>query len=390
MKSNLKPMLELIEKEKGISRNELISLLESAMTSAFSKHARGLIYSAKIDPQSGEMQVFVQKEVVSEVKDPTNQIAKEEALSIDSATEVGQTVEVEVPADKFGRIAAQTAKQIIVQKIKENERESLYDKYKNRAGQIASVKLYRFVKKAAIVEIGDTEAILPDREQIPGEKLRRGSSFKVYIVEVTRGNKGPRIVVSRTHPGLVEGLFKMEVPEVEEGIVKIVKIVRDPGVRCKVAVDSSNPRVDPIGACVGINGVRVQVVISELSGERIDLIKHSDNIKNYLASSLSPAEVIDVDVTNRKKKEARLIVSDDTLSLAIGKNGQNVRLAARLTQWHLDIESETQLKEIKQEKFTTGLKNISGLPGVGQKTAKLLIKNGLDNLDKILETGEKG
>jgi N utilization substance protein A len=389
MKSNLNPMLELIEKEKGIPRKELISLLESAMTSAFSKHAKGLTYTAKIDPQSGEMQVFVLKEVASEVTDPSNQILKAEALELDPSAEIGLPVEVEVPANKFGRIAAQTAKQIIFQKIKEKERESLYNKYKNRAGEMASVKLYRFVNKAAIVEIGDTEAILPDREQISHEKLRRGSSFRVFIVEVTRGNKGPRILVSRTHPGLVEGLFRTEVPEVEEGIVKVVKIVRDPGVRCKVAVSSSNPRVDPIGACVGINGVRVQAVIAEMGGERIDLIKYSDNIEQYLANSLSPADVLNVVITDREKKEARLVVNDDMLSLAIGKNGQNVRLAARLTQWHLDIQSETQLQEIKQEKFKTGFKNIAGLPGVGEKTAKLLIENGLDSLDKISDGGEK-
>ncbi|MEA3506337.1 MAG: transcription termination factor NusA, partial [Elusimicrobiota bacterium] len=352
MKSNLNPMLKLMEKEKGIPRADLIELLESAMTSAFSKHARGTTYTAKIGSESGEMQVFVRKEVVSKVSDETNQISKTDALKIDPAAEIGQTVDVEVAAEKFGRIAAQTAKQIIVQKIKENERENLYDKYKDRVGQILTVKLYRFVRDSAIVEIGDTEAILPDREQIPGERLSRGSSFKVYIVEVTRGSKGPRILVSRTHPGLVEGLFRMEVPEVEEGVVKVLKIVRDPGVRCKAAVDSTNSRVDPIGACVGINGVRVQAVISELGGERIDLIKHSDNIEQYLVNSLSPADVSEVIITDRKKKEARLVVNDDMLSLAIGKNWQNVRLADRLTQWHLDIQSETQLQEIKQKKFT--------------------------------------
>jgi len=389
MVTNLKPVLEQIEKEKGISSSEVFEMLESALASAFRKHATGKAqnYSAKIDRETGVIKVYVEKEVVSEVKDPASEIDKVSAMAIDPSVKVGDTVNVEVPADKFGRIAAQTAKQIIIQKIRENERENLFQEYKLKEGQIVTATVYRFTKNACILEMGKVEAIMPAREQIKRQRLERGDSVKVYIVDVENSSRGPRILASRTHPGLVAGLFKLEVPEIAEGIVEIKKIVRDPGLRCKVAVTSSNSRVDPIGACVGINGVRVQSVINELGGERMDLIKYSEDIKEYLSNSLSPAEASEVIILDQEKKEARVVVTNEMLSLAIGKNGQNVRLAARLTGWHIDIQSEEQMKNLQKHEFEKGYTEIINLPGVGEKTARILIENGMDTVEKIKKGG---
>jgi N utilization substance protein A len=391
---NLKQVLSQIEKEKGISSEEVIQMLESALMSAFKKHAvdKSLEYTAKVDPQTGQIKVFVEKEVVNRVKDPVKEIDKVSAMLTEPSIQVGAKVNVEVPADQFGRIAAQTAKQIILQKIRENERENIYKEFKTKEGEIVTGTVYRFLDGGCIIEMGKVEAILPERERIKKERLSRGDSLKFYVIEVEKSGRGPRIIVSRTHPGLVAGLFKLEVPEVSEKVVQIVKIVRDPGVRCKVAVFSNNLRVDPIGACVGINGVRVQSVINELGGERMDLIKYSEDIKEYLANSLSPAKTSKVIILDQEKKESRIVVSDEMLSLAIGKNGQNVRLAARLTDWHIDIQSESQMKElIKSEVLKTDMDmNITNIPGVGEKTAKLLAGAGYDTAQKIKDAGLEG
>ncbi len=380
---NLKEALKQIEQDKGIPTEELIHMVEHALDSAYRKHAPGENYRAKIEPDTGKIKVFSPKKVVTSVKDPSTEIKKTDAIKIDPAVSAGDVIEVEVDASKFGRIAAQTAKQIIIQKIRENERENVFKDFKSKEGSIVTANVYRFISGGCIVEIEGAEAILPDREQIKKERLNRGNPIKVYVVEVSKSGRGPRILVSRTHPGLVEGLFRMEVPEIVEGEVSIEKIVREPGVRCKVAVSSKNTRIDPIGACVGINGVRVQAVINELAGERMDLIKHSDDIKKFLKSSLSPADVKDVEITDPEKKEARVVVADEMLSLAIGKNGQNVRLAARLTGWHIDIQPESEEKEKKKDDFQKAFATITALPGVGEKTARLMIDSGLDSLDKI-------
>lgn len=389
MESDLKLILEQIEKEKGISSEEIISMIEDALTSAFSKHGEslGLDYTASVDKETGKMRVFVEKNVVKKVEDANREIDKISALKINPSIQVGDRIQVEIPSDKFGRIAAQTAKQIIIQKMRESERDNIYSEYKTKEGELLTGTVYRFTNNACIIETGKTEAFLPEREQIRNQRLVRGDSIKLYIVEVSKGSKGAKILVSRTHPGLVVGLFKLEVPEVADGVVEIIKTVRDPGTRCKVAVMSHNPKVDPIGACVGINGVRVQSVINELAGERMDLIKYSDDIKEYLANSLSPAKTEEITIIDEEKKEARIIVSDDMLSLAIGKNGQNVRLAARLTNWHIDIQSYSQVQEARKKEPKKIDIEIKSLPGVGEKTAKLLIENGIDSIAKIRQGG---
>jgi len=390
MDSNLKPILEQIEKEKGISSEEVMSLIESALTSAFKKHSEisGTDYTATMDRETGQIKVYAQKTVVKKVHDDINEIDKTKAMLIDPAVQLGDIVPVEVPANKFGRIAAQTAKQIIIQKMRENERDNIYNEFKVKENELITGIVYRFTNNASIIEIGRTEAILPEREQIRNQRLKRGDSIKLYVVEVSKSNRGPKILVSRTHPGLVSGLFKLEVPEVAEGVVEIIKIVRDPGIRCKVAVLSHNNRVDPIGACVGINGVRVQSVINELAGERMDLIKYSDDIKEYLANSLSPAKVDEINIIDENKKEARIIVLDEMLSLAIGKNGQNVRLAARLTNWHIDILSKSQSKQVEIEDHKKEKVNsMKKLPGVGEKTLQLLTEHGIDSIEKMQQGG---
>ncbi len=387
---NLKSILEQIEREKGIPSEELISMIESASTSAFKKHgvSQGLNYNASIDRESGKLKVFVEKNVVKKVADAEREIDKISALTIDSSVQLGDKIQVEISADKFARIAAQTAKQIIIQKMRENERENVYNEYKAKEGELLTGIVYRSTGKTYIIEIGKAEAILPEREQIKSQKLTRGDSVKLYIVEVSKGTRGSKILVSRTHPGFVAELFKLEVPEIADGVVEIMKIVRDPGIRCKVAVLSHNPRVDPIGACVGINGVRVQSVINELGGERMDLIKYSDDIKEYLANSLSPAKVEEIAIVDETKKEARIVVSDEMLSLAIGKSGQNVRLAARLTNWHMDIQSGSQQRDNqKTQALRENIVEIKNLPGVGEKIVGLLIKNGINSIQKIRESG---
>ncbi len=402
MESNLKPVLEQIEREKGIPREEVKYMLETALQSAFKKHAqeKDVEYSAKVNPETGEIKVYAEKEVVEKVDNPGKQIKKMAALKIDPAAQSGDVVKVEVPADKFGRIAAQTARQIIIQKMRENERESIYQEFKKKEGQIVTGNVYRFTQKSCILEVGRTQAILPKWEQIKGERLNRGDNLRVYIIEVKKASKGPKIFVSRTHPGLVAKLFRLEVPEIAEHVVEIARIVRNPGIRCKVAVKSNNERVDPIGACVGINGVRVQAVINELQGERIDLIKYSDNEREYLKSSLSPAQVREVIILDEERKEARLVVEDDMLSLAIGRNGQNVRLAARLTNWHLDIQSRSQMKELAKKKMTRKkdekspeeqpkMEDISVLKGVGEKTAGLLKEAGYKDINGLSKSNSE-
>jgi N utilization substance protein A len=392
--NGLKPILEQIEKEKGISSEELFSMIENALTSVFRKHgeSEGLEYIAHMDRDTAQIMVFLEKKVVKKVKDSLREIDKISAMKIDPAAQTGDMVKVEIPADKFGRIAAQTAKQIIIQKMRENERDNIYQEYKEKEGELLTGTVYRFTNNACIIDMGKIEAILPERENIKTQKLHRGDSIKVFVVEVSKSNKGPKILVSRTHPGLVAGLFKLEVPEVADGVVEISRIVRDPGVRCKVAVLSNNSRVDPIGACVGINGVRVQSVINELGGERMDLIKYSDDINEYLGNSLSPAKIESITIIDEEKKEARIVVSDDMLSLAIGKNGQNVRLAARLTNWHIDIQTTSQIKDLLEKQVNNiepSEEKAEEKPSViSQKYMDLLKEHGFDTIDKIMQASK--
>ncbi len=345
--------LQQIEKEKGISKEILVDAINAALVSAYKKNF-GSAQNVKvtIEPETGNVKVFSQKTVVDEIDNPLLEISKEEARTISPIYQIGDIVEVEVTPKNFGRIAAQTAKQVVVQRIREAERGVIFQEYMNRENEIVNGMVQRWEKNNVMIDMGRTEAVLPPSEQIEKEEYTPGSRLKLYIVEVKMTTKGPQIVVSRTHPGLVKRLFELEVPEIFDGIVQIKGISREAGARTKIAVHSTDPNVDPVGACVGPKGVRVQSIVNELKGEKIDIVKWSEDIREFIASSLSPAKVVSVEI-NEDEKAARVIVKDYQLSLAIGKEGQNARLAARITGWKIDIKSESQVEVRKGEEGET-------------------------------------
>lgn len=341
--------LDQIEKEKGIDKEILLEAIEAAITSAYKRNF-GSAQNVKItiDRDSGEVKVFSIKNIVENVESELLEISLEEAKKIDPNYEVGDVIEEIVKPKNFGRIAAQTAKQVVVQRIREAERGIIYDLYVDREDEIITGMVQRKERSNVYVDLGKTEAVLGPSEQMPGEVYNHGDRIKLYIVEVKKTTKGPQILVSRTHPGLVKRLFELEVPEIYDGIVEIRSISREAGSRTKMAVYSYNEEVDPVGACVGHKGARVQQIVNELKGEKIDIIKWSEDPKEYISSALSPAKVISVDI-NEAEKSAKVVVEDYQLSLAIGKEGQNARLAAKLTGWKIDIKSKSQSNNADSE-----------------------------------------
>jgi N utilization substance protein A len=341
--------LDQIEKEKGINKEVLLEAIEAAITSAYKRNF-GSAQNVKItiDRETGEVKVYSLKNVVEEVETDLLEISIEDAKKIDPNYENGDIVEELVRPKNFGRIAAQTAKQVVVQRIREAERGIIYNLYVDRVDEIITGIVQRKERANVFVDLGRTEAILGSSEQMIGENYNHGDRIKLYIVEVKKTTKGPQILVSRTHPGLVKRLFELEVPEIFDGIVELRSISREAGSRTKIAVYSNNEEVDPVGACVGHKGARVQQIVNELKGEKIDIIKWSENPKDYIASALSPAKVLLVEV-NEDSKSAKVVVDDYQLSLAIGKEGQNARLAAKLTGWKIDIKSRSQSDLMIQE-----------------------------------------
>lgn len=350
MSAELIHALEQIEKEKGIGKEVLIDAIEAALITAYRRNfGSAMNVEVYIDRLTGDVRVFALKNIVEKVKDPSTELSLEQAKQFGAEFEVGDVVEVEVTPRKFGRIAAQTAKQVVMQRIREAERGIIYEEFSNKEEDIVSGVITRFERKNVIVDLGRTEAILPPSEQIPGEVYNIHDRIKAYVINVKKTNKNPQIFISRTHPGLVKRLLELEVPEIHDGTVEIKTIAREPGSRTKIAIYSKNENVDPVGACVGQKGSRIRAIVEELRGEMIDVIKWSSNPEEYIASSLSPAKVIRVDV-DEENKVARVIVPDFQLSLAIGKEGQNARLAAKLTGWKIDIKSESQLRaQIEQQ-----------------------------------------
>ncbi|MCR4434593.1 MAG: transcription termination factor NusA [Clostridiales bacterium] len=344
MSAELIHALEQLQKEKGINKEVLIEAIEAALISAYKRNF-GTSQNVKIiiDRVSGDVKVFALKKVTANPENEFLDISLEEAKKIDSRYEEDDMAEIEVTPKKFGRIAAQTAKQVVVQRIREAERGIIFDEFMNKESDIVTGIIQRSERKNVIIDLGKTEAVLAPTEQTPGEEYRFNDRIKTYIIEVKKTTKGPQIMVSRTHPGLVKRLFELEVPEIHEGIVEIKSIAREPGSRTKIAVFSKDDNVDPVGACVGQKGTRVQAIVDELKGEKIDIIKWSSNPEEFISSSLSPAKVIRVDI-NEESKSAKVTVPDFQLSLAIGKEGQNARLAAKLTGWKIDIKSESQLR----------------------------------------------
>ncbi len=335
-----------LEREKGISANILLEAIEAALLSAYKRNF-GSLQNAKvlIDRETGDCKVYAQRNVVEVVTDPRLEISLSEAMAIDPLYNLDDVVETEVTPRNFGRIAAQTAKQVVVQRIREAERNIIYEQFANREGDIVSGVVQRIEQKNAFIELGKTEAILTPAEQIPGETYNPGDRVKAYIVEVKKTTKGPQIFVSRTHPGLLKRLLELEVPELQEGVVELKSVAREAGYRSKIAVFSRDENVDPVGACVGPKGMRVQTIVNELHGEKLDIIKWDSEPSKFVASSLSPAKVAAVEIWE-DEKVARVIVPDYQLSLAIGKEGQNARLAAKLTGWKIDIKSESQMAEL--------------------------------------------
>lgn len=335
--------LEQIEKDKGISKDILIEAVEAALISSYKRNfGSAQNVRVEISRDTGEVHVYSQKTITDDVVDDMLEIHIDDAKKSNRNYEVGDIFESEVTPRNFGRIAAQTAKQVVVQRIREAERGIVYDEFINRESEIITGEVSRVSKGSVYISLGRTEAILGPTEQIPNEEYQHGDRIKCYIVEVKKTTKGPQILLSRTHPGLVKRLFELEVPEIHDGTVEIKSISREAGSRTKIAVDSRDLNVDAVGACVGPKGARVQTIVDELKGEKIDIIKYSDDPKEFISSSLSPAKVILCEV-NPEEKTAKVVVPDYQLSLAIGKEGQNARLAAKLTGWKIDIKSESQV-----------------------------------------------
>jgi N utilization substance protein A len=350
---SIKHAIEQIVKEKGIDRNVVIEAMEQAvLTAANKKYRNTRELEARYNPDTGEVELFEFVIVVDEVQDSYKEIDLEEAKEIDPEVEIGDSLGEKLDASGFTRIAAQTAKQVIIQKVREAERETIFNEYSDRQWEIITGMVRRFEKGELLVDLGRAEAVLPSKEQMPREVYRPGDRIRAIITEIRMTTKGPQIILSRTHPSMLAKLFEAEVPEIAEGIVEINAVVRDPGSRAKVAVSSNDRDVDPVGACVGMRGARVQNVVSELRGEKIDIIPWSEDIARFACNALSPAQVSKVFV-DEECRALEIIVADDQLSLAIGKRGQNVSLAARLTGCRIDIKSESKVAEAEQQDFAS-------------------------------------
>ncbi|MGN1387002.1 MAG: transcription termination factor NusA [Bacillus sp. (in: firmicutes)] len=345
MSSELLDALVILEKEKGISRDVLIEAIEAALVSAYKRNFnQAQNVRVDLNLERGTMRVLARKDVVDEVFDSRLEISLEDARRIDPNYSVEDVVELEVTPKDFGRIAAQTAKQVVTQRVREAERGIIYNEFIDREEDIMNGIVQRVDSRYIYVSLGKIEALLPASEQMPNEQYKPHDRIKVYITKVERTSKGPQIYVSRTHPGLLKRLFETEVPEIFDGTVEIKSVAREAGDRSKISVHTDIPNVDPVGACVGQKGQRVQVIVNELKGEKIDIVKWSENPVEFVANALSPSKVLEV-LVNKEEKATTVIVPDYQLSLAIGKRGQNARLAAKLTNWKIDIKSESDARE---------------------------------------------
>ncbi len=380
MLPDLKRLIELMGKEKGIDKEIIIDALETAvLTAARKKMGQDLDLEAAYNDEAGEVEVFQFKTVVNTVVNPDTQMSLEEArATLDEDAELGDSLGMKIETNTFGRIGVQTAKQIIIQKVKDAERDNIYEEFKDRKGSLVNGSVQRFEGGNIIVNLGRTEGIIPTSEQIHKEAFRRGERIRAYIYDVKRISKGPQIILSRTHPGFLKGLFDLEVPEISEGLIEIVSVAREPGNRSKIAVRTKDRDIDPVGACVGMRGSRVQGVVQELRGEKIDIVPYSEDSVAYVCSALSPAKVDRV-IIDEEGRSIEVVVPDDQLSLAIGKNGQNVRLAARLTGWKIDVKNDTTVATQKEE----GVKALAAIEGLDEHTAEVLYNEGFKNISMV-------
>ena len=377
--SDIKRVVEQVSRDKGISREVLIKALEEALKSAArKKYGNKMEIEVQYNEDLGEIEVFQFKDVAEVVTEPALEISLEEGRKLDPDCEIGDSLGTKMDTTTFGRIAAQSAKQVIIQKIKDAEKDAVFASFIDRKGEILNGIVQRMDRGDIIVNLGQTEGIVPVREQVPRESYRRGDRVRALILDVLHESRGPQIILSRTHADFLINLFKMEVPEISEGIVKIMGATREPGVRAKISVASSNADIDPVGACVGMKGSRVQNVVQELRGEKIDIISWHVDSARYVCNALAPAEIsrVIIDETNRTME---VIVPDEFLSIAIGKRGQNVRLASRLTGWHLDVKSETKYSDAMR----SGYDSLLALPGVGISLADALYEKGLFSAEEI-------
>lgn len=383
--NELMSALEQIEKDQGISKDEILKMVEQALVSAYRKHAGQQVnVVAAISPASGQIQAYVVKNIVESVSNPVVEITAAEAARVRNGVVEGTELRIPVDARDFARIAAQTAKQVLVQKVRETQRESLYNEYKPKEGTMINGTVLRFLSRNIVVDLGrGSEAIMPVREQVRREHWAVGDRIRALILKVERSHRGPEIVLSRAHPDFVKRLFEQEVPEIYEKTVDVVTVVREPGFRSKVVVRTNNPKVDPVGACVGVKGSRVRPIINELQGERIDLVAYSPDSETFISNAMSPVKPLMVRILSQVERRAEVLVSDDQLSLAIGKAGQNVRLANKLTNWNLDVRSESQKREAAQASAQATVNELSLLDGVGPKTAEALQKGGWGDVSRL-------
>ena len=377
----LKREIEQIAKDKGIDRDVIVGAVEEAMRQAARKKFGGdREIEARFNDESGEIELFEFRTVVENVLDAETQIQLVPARELDPDVEVGDEIGVKLDTTSFGRILAQTAKQVIIQRVRDAEREIVYEEYKDRQGEVVNGIVRRFEKGSLIVDLGRAEAVLPGKEQVMRESYRPGDRIRAFVLEVNKASKGPQIILSRACMEFLTKLFELEVPEIYEGIVRIESAAREPGVRSKIAVASRDSDVDPVGACVGMKGSRVQSVVQELRGERIDIVPWSPDAARYVCSALSPAQVSKV-IIDEAEQSMDVIVPDDQLSLAIGRRGQNVRLAVQLTGWKIDIKSESRMREIAQWLAEA----VSVVEGWGEPEAEILLQQGITSLDDLAQ-----
>jgi len=379
MFQNLSRVLDQVSRDKGIPKEMLIEAIEAAFLSAARKkwgHLGDL--EAHYNEEAGEIELFQFKTAVEKVEDENVELTLEEAHKLDPEAELGDSIGVKMDPTVFGRIAAQTAKQVIIQKVREAERNIVYEEYKDRLGELITGIVRRFEKGDMIVDLGRTEAVVPKQEQVPAESYRAGERLQGFFLRIDKEGRGPAIVLSRRNIGLLLGLFTMEVPEIAEGIVEISAAAREPGVRSKIAVSSRDADVDPVGACVGIKGSRVQSVVGELKGEKIDIVAWDNDPARFVCNALAPAEVIKVIIRDREHA-MEVVVPDDQLSLAIGRRGQNVRLAAQLTGWNIDVFSETKIEQVAAR----ARKVLRDILGVDDSTAMILYSHSFRSFEDI-------
>ncbi|HYA13964.1 MAG TPA: transcription termination factor NusA [Syntrophales bacterium] len=383
MLPELKRLIEQMGKDRGIDKGVIVEALESAMlTAARKKLGPQVDIEAHYNEEVGEIEVFQFKTVVDKVLDPDMQVSVEQARrDLDEEAQRGDSLGMKIDTSTFGRIAVQTAKQIIIQKVKDAERDNVYDEYKDKKGELVSGFVQRFDGGNIIVNLGRAEGVIPTSEQIYRETYKRGDRIRAFVCDVKRISKGPQIILSRTHPGFLKALFEVEVPEISEGLIDIVNVAREPGKRAKISVRTKDKDIDPVGACVGMRGSRVQSVVQELRGEKIDIVPYSVDNANYVCSALSPAKVNRV-IIDDENRSMEVIVPDDQLSLAIGKNGQNVRLAVKLTGWKIDVKSESMAASQQEE----GFKSLMKISGIDEAMAEKLYSEGFKSIAMIATT----